>query len=72
MKKWKQKIRYAAGTAAGLAAFFVGTIPAAAATHTAFVLPGSLKPIHLIIPGIAVLIGIIAFLYGKFHKRDDD
>lgn len=72
MKRWKQKIKYASGTAAGMAAFFMGTIPAAAATHTSAMLTGAVKPVNLLIPGIAIVIGIVVFLYGKFHKRDDD
>lgn len=72
MKRWKQKIKYALGTAAGTAAFFMGTIPAAAATHTPVMLVGALKPTNLVIPGIAVVISIFLILFKMFHKRNDD
>lgn len=72
MKRWKQKVKYASGVAAGSAAFLLGTIPAAAATRTPAILVGAVNPVNLIIPGIAVVLGVLVFLYGKFHKRDDD
>lgn len=70
MKRWRQKVKYMTGAAAGMAAVFTGSVPVAAATPS--VLIGEVSFVNLAIPVVAIIVCIIAFLYGKFHKRDDD
>ncbi len=70
MKKWKQKLKFMTGAAAGTAAFSIGCIPAAAATPSMLI--GEVGFVNIAIPVAAIIVCIIAFLIGKFHKRNDD
>lgn len=70
MKKWKQKLKYMTAVASGAGALCLGSVPAAAATPSMLI--GEVRPVNIVIPVVAVVICCIAFLYGKFHKRDDD
>ena len=40
--------------------------------RTPSMLIGEVSFVNLAIPVVAIIVCIIAFLYGKFHKRDDD